>query len=500
MPRTSFCSSFWHSEDLAERGGLYAPTSNTTSLPYFWRTQRATEEQLHHELLTKGVGTKDRAHRIRRGFCSRRIHDGCYEGRNPCHFVPTTAPTMERRRMEKRRRGDGEETVDRLHSPFDSNNHRLRSRTIRLPSSRSFSSTNNNKAPMTVRGRAHHVLRRLSFFLLIVLVLSSMHKTAEGAVRYRAIAVSGGLQEGFPDHDKMDYRPTENDDEDDEGVVKAVFVGRALIRGCKAYLDVMEPGWRQYTPEPDQPLINSVVMVTGCHEHANQYWVYLVDARQFLSILGHEPRFLAVTPDTGLVDLASNETDDAVRHWATHEILRHELLNEDTGGSMDRSVVALPMVVAVHYHESFVPSPPIRIHSDGTRVTNFPESLALWAGVNDTDRTANLPSPNSATTTTTSAATCETASEPREKRKLREQQYWDGIRSAIRHAEAHRPSVAEWIKHGPPFRCRKETRLGTSSNQLRINYPFTLDQLRAIFASGGYRFESTIGRASVSAA
>jgi hypothetical protein len=422
--------------------------------------------------------------------------------------------------MEQLRRSGGDccggdantyaaEPVDRVLLTSSDSNPPLRSRRIRPPPH----SLRANNAP-TIRGRAH-VLRRLAFFLLLfVIVLSSRHHNkAEGvAVAYRAIAVSGGLQEGFPDHSKMDYYPSKEENDDGEGVVKAVFVGRALVRGCKAYLDVMEPGWRQYTPEPTQPLINSVVMVTGCHEHANQYWVYLVDARQFLAILSHEPRFLAVTPDTGLVDLDSNETDDAVRHWATHEILRHELVGDDEDedepssasvGSMDRSVVALPMVVAVHYHTSFVPSPPVRIHSDGTRVTNFPESLALWAGVNDTERTANLPAPEALATTTTTtppAATCESSAlsgtETRETRQLREQRYWDGIRSAIRHAESHRPSEAEWAKHGPPYRCRKATRLGTSSHQLRINYPFTPDQLRAIFASGGYRFESALGRVS----
>ncbi len=37
--------------------------------------------------------------------------------------------------------------------------------------------------------------------------------------------------------------------------------------------------------------------------------------------------------------------------------------------------------------DSLVPSPSIHIHKDGTQVTNFPESLALWANVNDAHRT-----------------------------------------------------------------------------------------------------------------
>jgi hypothetical protein len=50
----------------------------------------------------------------------------------------------------------------------------------------------------------------------------------------------------------------------------------------------------------------------------------------------------------------------------------------------DANYVAIPFVTAVWFNsDSLVPSPPIRIHKDGTQVTNFPESLALWANVND---------------------------------------------------------------------------------------------------------------------
>lgn len=40
------------------------------------------------------------------------------------------------------------------------------------------------------------------------------------------------------------------------------------------------------------------------------------------------------------------------------------------------------MVMCVHFQESsHVPSPPMYTHEDGTQVTNFPDSLALWANV-----------------------------------------------------------------------------------------------------------------------
>jgi hypothetical protein len=50
------------------------------------------------------------------------------------------------------------------------------------------------------------------------------------------IGVSGGLQEGFPAHTKLDY----HEGQDDES--KAIFLGRALVRGYKPLLDVMQEG------------------------------------------------------------------------------------------------------------------------------------------------------------------------------------------------------------------------------------------------------------------
>jgi hypothetical protein len=128
--------------------------------------------------------------------------------------------------------------------------------------------------------------------------------------KYVIIGVSGGLQKGFPDHSKLDYYhhgpphghddDDDDDDDDDEpddavitasNTIKAVFLGRALVRGYKAYLDVMEPTHRQYInssttssseqqQQQQQPLINSNVIPTGCWHHANEYWMYLVDSRQ----------------------------------------------------------------------------------------------------------------------------------------------------------------------------------------------------------------------------
>ena len=63
---------------------------------------------------------------------------------------------------------------------------------------------------------------------------------------YHIIGVSGGLQDGFPDHNKLDYYY--NDSKLNKIFVnEAIYIGRAYIRGYKAYLDVMQNGYRQYT-------------------------------------------------------------------------------------------------------------------------------------------------------------------------------------------------------------------------------------------------------------
>jgi hypothetical protein len=59
--------------------------------------------------------------------------------------------------------------------------------------------------------------------------------------KYLLVGVSGGLQDGFPERNKMDYVDPES-----ATIVRAIFVGKTLIRGYKAYLDVMEVGYRQY--------------------------------------------------------------------------------------------------------------------------------------------------------------------------------------------------------------------------------------------------------------
>ena len=50
------------------------------------------------------------------------------------------------------------------------------------------------------------------------------------------------IQKGFPERFRMDYNSGLQDE------IEAKFLGRALVRGYRSYLDVMQKDWRQYTP------------------------------------------------------------------------------------------------------------------------------------------------------------------------------------------------------------------------------------------------------------
>lgn len=288
----------------------------------------------------------------------------------------------------------------------------------------------------------------------------------DGGAQYVIVGVSGGLQEGFPEHVRLDYRYGEGDDVE----VPAVFLGRALVRGYRSYLDVMEQDWRQYTAEPDRPLINCNVIPTGCYYHANEYWMYLVDTRQFLTILLHEPRFLSIAPDLGLIDLTAEETGDVIKYIATHE--------RNKQGKADSNYAAFPIVTGAWYNPtSHVLSPVIYTKSDGTEVTNFPQSLALWAGVITSD--GECPAVSSSEVETFDFLTGTDAST----------YFFDSIRTTIRAAETGRKSVEEGLSMSPSSlfsKCDKKARFGVSSDMARINYPFSPMEFQSMLSTGGF--------------
>ena len=310
------------------------------------------------------------------------------------------------------------------------------------------------------------------------------------AADYILIGVSGGLQEGFPAHTKLHYNNNEGEQ------VKALFLGRGLVRGYKAFLDLMEPSWREYSNEPDQPVINSNVFASGCYEHANEYWLYLVDSRQVLSVLNNEPRFLSMTPDTGMIDLkAANGTFPLVRDFLTTHLQQRSSLSTSSSSptpAVAIEKVAIPLVTCVYFQESsHIPSPPFYSLDDGTQVTNFPDSLALWANVNDSDRTAVLDTTKRCQSRTDGE---ESKCEPTiwvEAVKA-EQRYWHGIRKAIRQAEANRPPKELVQLYSPPFSCQQNIRFGVGNEgdpentSTPVNYPFTTEEVKTILNQIGY--------------
>lgn len=278
------------------------------------------------------------------------------------------------------------------------------------------------------------------------------------AAEYIVVGVSGGLQDGFPEHPKMNYQ-------DETESVQAIFLGRALVRGYKAYLDVMQEGWRQYVHDPEQPLINCNIVPTGCWHHANEYWLYAVDTRQLITILMNEPRFLSITPDLGLVDLFAAETSPVVRQLALHEIHRQNKSND--------TVVAFPLVTAAWFNPtSHVPSPVLYVKQDGTQVTNFPLSLAHWAGIvnndDDDDDTTCSNRPND--------------SQVEKYDYPPDLNYWDKIRGAIRAAERNLQEDKRVQEDAVTlhFDCTRKARFGISNSMARINYPFSAEMLQTI--------------------
>jgi hypothetical protein len=311
---------------------------------------------------------------------------------------------------------------------------------------------------------------RITSSLLSALLLlnGSICRAAECSQEYIIVGVSGGLQAGFPDHKNLDYHAGKDDE------VQAVFLGRALVRGYKSYLDVMESDWRQYTPEPGQPLINCNVFPSGCYEHANQYWMYLVDTRQFITILMKEPRFLSIAPDLGLVDLNVRETSPVVKFIAEHEMTKQ--------GKTNSSYIAFPIVTAAWFNPtSHVESPVLYTLEDGTEVTNFAQSLATWAGIIAADSCSSASEDGDDVDSESFAFLAASAQDD----------FWKAIRKSVRQAEENRTVTS---MTGPPFQCKKQARFGVSKDMAQINYPFVPSVFSAILAEGGYSIDFASAR------
>lgn len=256
-------------------------------------------------------------------------------------------------------------------------------------------------------------------------------------------------------------------------------------------------------PEPDRPLINPNVFPTGCKDHANIYWIYLIDTRQIVNALAYEPRFLSITPDTGLLELQSNETSSIVAELS-HQLLLHEQHVPE----VNITHVAIPLVTGVWYHpENHIPSPPIRVLEDGTAITNYPESLALWAKVNDSDRTAladagclvactDMDSQKSSIAGTQQCRSSVCSLDVYREMEKRQQRYWSGITAAVRSSERDRTerkrkgkSFNRYDDKNNPhtYRCKHGTvRFGVHDQSIQINFPISHTTLKKVLSSMGY--------------
>lgn len=260
----------------------------------------------------------------------------------------------------------------------------------------------------------------------------------------------------------------------------------------------------------------------------------MIDERQVLYVLNNEPRFLSITPDTGLIDLQIIQRTSLLppslieSYQPVHSFIEHflrEIHDQTPDRFIDNRYVAVPLVTAVFFNpSSHVPSPVLHYLRDGTEVTNYPDSLAKWANVNSTDRTALYDSGcavASSMTLTTTACTATVI----EAARLAEKRFWHGVRLAIRRAELQRSLKQQvwqnvvhpkmfWtnIRHAiqklfknvksesipssgvPSFRCRRTTRFGASPNMIRINTPFTMPRITQILSAMDYKIDDTTNR------
>ena len=193
-----------------------------------------------------------------------------------------------------------------------------------------------------------------------------------GETKFVIVAVSGTLEEGFALRPNLDFLTEVNEG---NPPVLAVFLGKALVRGVKAYLDIKNSNSREFVAPPGQNPVNPSLVATGNDNDANISSVYLVDRRQAARALLREPRYLSMVPDLGKVDIDAEETSSDVRK------LLLQAIEEDTTilTPKNRGHVTFLQVISTWKSCHFVPSPILYTKSNGLRVTDFPNSLAKFA-------------------------------------------------------------------------------------------------------------------------
>lgn len=193
-----------------------------------------------------------------------------------------------------------------------------------------------------------------------------------GETKFVIVAVSGTLEEGFALRPNLDFLTEVNEG---NPPVLAIFLGKALVRGVKAYLDIKDSKSREFVAPPGQNSINPGLVATGNDNDANISSIYLVDRRQAARALLREPRYLSMVPDLGKVDIDAEETSPDLRK------LLLQAIEEDTTilTPKNRDHVTFLQVISTWKSCHFVPSPILYTKSNGLRVTDFPNSLAKFA-------------------------------------------------------------------------------------------------------------------------
>ena len=276
------------------------------------------------------------------------------------------------------------------------------------------------------------------------------------------VAVSGTIQDGFELRKNIDYRPAS----DGEGeVVKAVFLGWAVVRGVRMYFDVKD---KETSREYDAKVphrVNPAMVLTGNANDANRYAVYAVDERACLNALLGEPRLLTMAPDAVRIDLDDPLTSPDIASLA------RTMMARDDGSVFRTDQCAVLAVVACYKPKAFVPATPFLVREDGTRMTSFQESLALFAGI-DGDGTIV---PGSEEWNQAVAAALEAARVELNSRKRKRDDDGDAT---------EKPAVAVTENN-----LRDDTLYGTSKSTFRLSKRITTDDFNEVAKSAGTSFK-----------
>jgi len=149
---------------------------------------------------------------------------------------------------------------------------------------------------------------------------------------------------------------------------------------------------RESKPPPDLNPVNPGLVPSGDDMDANISSIYLVDRRQAARALLNEPRFLSMTPDLAKVDVDAEETDAPVRALIQQAVA-------ETPGLTNTKNATFLQVISTWKSCHFLPSPVLYTKPDGTRVTDFPHSLAAFSGTTDEVRVADAAAYNAAVET-----------------------------------------------------------------------------------------------------